>query len=440
MWTLTRGGGVWLRPYSAFLAFSGQARLFLSVLVGMALVVDGIYAVLLNLYLLRLGYGTEFIGLVNAAGLLTFAAASLPAGILGGRYSNSTMMKWGAVLSALGSICLPMAETLPPALRESGLVLSYALMLVGFSFFFVNGAPFLLNVVEVAQKHRAFSLKTAAWALAGFAGSLLGGILPGIVAAQLGVALDDPAPYRLTMQISSGVMLLSALLLVARIRPVPADDAPASAAVDSRRGNAKSASPGITQALLALIVVMTVIRLFQVAGSATAMVYFNVYMDRQLAVSTAMIGLIAALGRLTGVPTALLTPRLVRRYGDIRVIIFASLMGSLALLPMALVEHWLAAALGFVGALAVTSIRYTAFVVYILDLVPKSQQSIMAGSGEMAAGLSFAMMALGGGLLLSLFAFRDLFLLGSLFTFIGTALFWLYISISKPKHKLKPAL
>ena len=119
---------------------------------------------------------------------------------------------------------------------------------------------------------------------------------------------------------------------------------------ESRNGNGKSASPGITQTLLILIIVMTVIRLFQVAGSATAMVYFNVYMDRQLAVSTAMIGLIAAIGRLTGVPTALLTPRLVRRYGDVSVILAASLVGSLALLPMALVEHWIAAALGFVGA------------------------------------------------------------------------------------------
>ena len=38
----------------------------------------------------------------------------------------------------------------------------------------------------------------------------------------------------------------------------------------------------------------------------------------------------------------------------------------------------------------------------------------MAGTGEMAAGLSFAVMALGGGIILSLFAFRDLFLLGAL--------------------------
>ena len=53
----------------------------------------------------------------------------------------------------------------------------------------------------------------------------------------------------------------------------------------------------------------------------------------------------------------------------------------------------------------------------------------------MAAGLSFAIMALGGGLLLSLLAFRDLFLLGTLFSLTGTFTFWLHILASKRKRK-----
>ena len=65
---------------------------------------------------------------------------------------------------------------------------------------------------------------------------------------------------------------------------------------------------------------------------------------------------------------------------------------------MALVEHWLAASFGYIGAISMMSVRYTAFIVYILDLVPRSWQALMAGTGEAAAGLSFAMMALGGGL------------------------------------------
>ena len=424
------------RIIKAIRAFNPQARLFFVVIVGLAFVVDGVYSVLLNLYLLRLGYGTEFIGLVNAAGLLTFAFTSLPAGILGSRYSVTGLMKFGAVLSLIGGTLLPIAEWLPPLWQESWLVFHYALMLGGFAFFFVNGAPFLINVVDGAYKHHAFALQAAHWSLAGFAGSLAGGILPGIIANMNATTLDDPTPYRLTLTLTSVVLALSTLLVM-RIRPLEphSNRKPAEAASGNSRQSLSWTTPLIT-----LIVIMTLIRLFQVAGSATALIYFNVYMDRHLAIPTAMIGSIAAIGRLTGVPTALLTPWLVRRWGNVNVVIGASLIASLSLLPMALVEHWLAAAIGFVGAVAMMSVRFTAFIVYILDLVPKAQQAVMAGSGEMAAGLSFAMMALGGGLLLSLFAFRDLFLLGALFSFIGTVTFWLYIHVTKPKRKLKPAI
>jgi len=185
---------------------------------------------------------------------------------------------------------------------------------------------------------------------------------------------------------------------------------------------------------------MTVIRLFQVSSSATAMVYFNVYMDQHLAVSTALIGAMAAIGRLTGVPTALLTPALVKRWGDAGVVIGASMLATLCLIPMALAAHWLSASFGYIGAVSMMAVRFTAFTVYILDLVPRRHQALMAGTGEAAAGLSFAMMALGGGLLLTAFSFRDLFLLGTLFGFIGTALFWLYALASKAKRKPKPAL
>ena len=75
--------------------YNPQARLFFAVVVGAAFVVDGVYTVILNLYMLRLGYGTELIGLVNAAGLLSFALTSLPAGILGSRFSNTRLMKLG---------------------------------------------------------------------------------------------------------------------------------------------------------------------------------------------------------------------------------------------------------------------------------------------------------------------------------------------------------
>ncbi len=417
-------------------ALNPQARLFFAVIVGLTFVADGLVSVLLNLYLLRLGYGTEFIGLVNAVGLLTFGLASLPAGILGSRMSTTALMKFGAFACLAGGLLLPMVEWLPPGWREAAFVVPPALMFGGFAFVFVNGAPFLINVVDDAYKHHAFALKAAHWSLAGFAGSLIGGLLPGAIAGMAGWTLDDSQPYRITFALAVLILALTAFLSL-RIRPLPPRSPSATAEIAAERNGAGG---GWAASVFMLIVIMTVIRLFQVAGSATAMVYFNVYMDQQLAVSTALIGAMAAIGRLTGVPTALVTPYLVGRWGNIRVVIWSSMVATLCLIPMALVEHWLAASFGYIGAISMMSVRYTAFIVYILDLVPRKHQALMAGTGEAAAGLSFAMMALGGGLLLTAFAFRDLFLLGTLISFIGTVLFWLYVLVSKRKRKLKPAL
>ena len=428
------------RMVNAVRQFNHQARLFFVAVLGLGFAIDGVYTVLLNLYLLRLNYGTEFIGLVNAVGLLAFAFTSLPAGILGTRLSNTRMMKIGAGMILAGGLLLPLVEYVPSSWQASWFVIHYALMLAGFSFFFVNGAPFLMNIVDSRQKNDAFAIKNAHLSLAAFVGSLVGGIVPELITRLNDLTLDDPAPYRITLMIVS-VVLGIVFLLILNIRPLPVStpgrqrQACAAAKQPSADDQVKWALP-----VIALIGMMTLIRLLQVAGAATAVVYFNVYMDAHLQVSTSVIGAIAALGRLTGVPAALIVPRLVRRWGNANVVLWGSLVSALFLIPLALVEHWLAAATGFIGILAVMSLRYTAFVVYILDLVPKVQQSVMAGSGEMAAGFSFALMAMGGGIILSLFTFRDLFLVGAMLSLIGTAIFWWHCRKSKPGHRLKPAI
>ena len=104
--------------------FSRDVRLFLvtSVLTGFCFI--GVYLVLFNLYLVRLGYGPEFIGLVNAAGMFIFAISSLPAGALGRRWGARRTMIVGIAGLALGLALASLAEFLPAALRDGGLVLT----------------------------------------------------------------------------------------------------------------------------------------------------------------------------------------------------------------------------------------------------------------------------------------------------------------------------
>jgi predicted MFS family arabinose efflux permease len=190
----------------------------------------------------------------------------------------------------------------------------------------------------------------------------------------------------------------------------------------------------IGQASLAIIGIMALIRLLQITSMSTTLTFFNLYLDTSLQIPTAQIGLIAALGRLLAVPAALVTPFLTARRGPAMVAIWASLGGSLSMLPMALVPHWSAAGLGFMGVVALSSVRYSAFLVYSMELVSPEQRGAMSGAGEMAAGISFAMMAFGGGYLISQFGYPPLFLTGAGLSALGTLILWTYLR--RPKQEI----
>jgi predicted MFS family arabinose efflux permease len=188
---------------------------------------------------------------------------------------------------------------------------------------------------------------------------------------------------------------------------------------------------------LGMVAMMALIRLFQVAGMGTTSTFINVYLDTNLHVSTATIGLLSALARLLSVPAALLTPFLSARRGSAFVVVWASLGSALSMLPMVFISHWLAAGLGFMGVVALSSLRYSAFMVYSMELTPPGWRSTMSGAGEMAAGFSFALMALSGGYIIATMGYHTLFLIGFGLTLGGTLMFWAYARASRRALAIK---
>src|SRR5688500_8035495 len=88
--------------------------LYLAATAGLGLAFDGgVFSVLFNLYLLRLGFGPEFIGQVAGAGLLSFSLTSLPAGSIGERWGYRHVMVAGLVMIVAGGILLPLSPLLP---------------------------------------------------------------------------------------------------------------------------------------------------------------------------------------------------------------------------------------------------------------------------------------------------------------------------------------
>ena len=123
-----------------------NVRLFLVSIALLGFTVSGgIYPVLFNLYLLRLGYGVDFIGLFNGTGGLSFALFSLPAGVMCRRWGNRRMLIWGLALIAVSSGALPLAEFAPAAWQKAALLSTRVPTAPGFALYIVSATPFLMS-------------------------------------------------------------------------------------------------------------------------------------------------------------------------------------------------------------------------------------------------------------------------------------------------------
>lgn len=429
---------------STIRTFNRNILLYLTATAILGFALDGgVYSVIFNLYLLRLGFGPEFIGQINSAGLTTFALASLPAGALAGRFPARWLMTIGLALMIFGSLALPLAESFVPLNPAPLLLGAFVVVYFGMALYFVPAVPFIFDVTKPHERSPAFSAQTALLALSAFIGSLIGGFLPTVFANAMGIDLNAASPYRYTLIVASVVMLPALIAIWCTRVDTSATE------TESRQEPPPIALPveattplqrrwrGIQASAITLVFLLSVVRFFQVASIGAAGTFFNVYMDTELGVPTATIGVVAAIARLVGVPVALLTPLLVMRWGARSTVAFAGIASVISLLPLAFAPMWAVAGMGYIGIIAFASMRYPAFLAYSTEKVPAKWRGTLSGAGETAGGLSFAAMALVGGYVIATQGFSSLFLISAGFTLFGTFLFWAWFM--RPREENTPA-
>jgi MFS family permease len=389
----------------------------------------GIASVLQNLYLLRLGSGPEFIGLFNSSGLFVFALISLPIGSIR-RTSSRRLLLIGLSLIWLGMLAIPLAHWAPLSWQSAGLLGGRIIALIGLSFFFVHSAPFLMGITTGEWQNRSLSWQTAVLAIAGFAGGLLGGYLPGWISMASGIALSRPEPYQYPLFLASLILLIAFVAIGRMPEPKPETTMPRGASEKHQ----DLATTSWTGPIWLFVLMISVVRILQVASPGAMVSFANVYFDDGLGISTDKIGLLTAVGRLASVPVALLTPVLLTHWGGFRVVILISLGSAAASLPMVVSDNWQLAGLGYILASAAAPLRYLSFLVYSLSLVSPERRAFISGAGEMSIGFGFAFMALAGGFLISGYGYQLFFGVSLVLSVLGALLYWI---VFRPLQLLK---
>jgi len=407
--------------------FNSNIRYFLISGAVHGFVYFGIYALLLNIYLLRLGYEPKFIGLVNGLGPLMLAVFSLPAGIVSRRFGSRRVMLWSYVGVVISDGLLPLSEWLPEEIRPTWIIGTYVMAWISSAFLIVNFGPYMMAWSGEGERNHVFAIQAASFPVAGFLGSFLGGTLPNLFARLANVTLDSPTPYRNALLVAAAIELLTIVALMQTAEAeVETDVSITTQSMDD------------TPPPYRLIILFSLVNLLAIAGEWTMRVYFNIYLDSVLATPITVIGILSASAQVMGL-TAFLAPQAAARWGRNRVVRLGLFSVFIAFIPWIMIAHWLAVGVGYVILVAVLSLTYPILGVFGQSVVEPRWRTMMSSAGTMSIGVGIALTSLGGGYVIASSGFKTLFVLGALASLLGAGVVWLFLP-HEPAVEATPAL
>lgn len=353
-----------------------------SVLLTFGLAVSGLFY---NLLLVELGYdqrGTRLplvgevplLGLLNSLPVLVAALSSLPIWWAVSRGGPRRALVAGALLSggALLGVALwpaPLPLLICAALSGPATVLWQ-----------VSAAPFMMEHSGPRERDALFALSAGLSIGVAGLGSLVGGLLPGLAAAGLGLPAQSAAAYRATFAVAAALTALAALPLLGSGRRTPPGTAgPVPASVVDRRALLRTAL-GAWRFLVSPLLISF--------GAALLIPFLNLYFRQRYGASDAALGVVFALvGIATGAAT-LAAPLLSRRLGKMGSVVLTQSLAIPCLLLLGLAPGLWAATLIALARGALMNMAAPLYDAYAMERSPTAARPIVIGliNGAFSAG------------------------------------------------------
>lgn len=410
--------------------FQRNARLYLisNALSGVSV---GILLVLYNLYLVALGYGTDFIGVILLVGTLGAGLAIFPAGWCVDRFGGKAILIWSSLLIGVAGVGLLLFRQPVP------LLVSSFITGIGGAFILVVNAPFLTVNSTPGERSHLFSLNIVLTLVTIVLGKVIGGVLPvwfrgssWLMAplpswsSWLLANQPDARSYQLVLLLA-GIIAgpsLVPLFLLSNDRP-PVTSQPVTAhsvqslllGLEHIQVRAVLRSPifllSLTQVLIGL-------------GAGLFIPYFNVYFVQHLRASSALFGLID--GGATAI-TALLTltaPLLALRLGKVNTIVLTQLASIPLLLTIGLTGTLPLVALLYLLRQGLMDMSSGIFQVFSMEAVPQQHRGLANSSYQASFQVAWALTAPLGGLIIVRLGYPPIFVAAAVCYLLSIAILW----------------
>ncbi len=426
-----------------FRALGRNARLYL-ISNAIQAVSVGAIAIIYTLYLVALGYGTDFIGVTVVVATIGGGLGIIPANPLVRRFGWRAMLLASDLVGGVAILAQIVAPTAPVILLTSlGVGASVAIV-------FVINTPLLTAYSTPRERTALFGLNNAIAFVGGILGTLLGGALPelfartdvrGLAALRalrpLLVAPDQAHVYELSL-LAAGVIALPSLIPVLLMRneprrePAPAPLSPPLPAGRGGRGVRTSHAPLRKQLASALPAARTIatgvigrFSLEQIVvgfGAGLFVPYVSLYFVNRLHTSTFAFGALSAVLSVAVALTSLLAAPISERFGRVR----ASVVAQAASLPFLLAlglfpAFWLAAA-AYVARGALMALTNPPLQTFYMEAVPEERRVLASSASNVGFQVAWSLGAGAGGWLIALAGYRLPFLAAAPFYAASAAL------------------
>lgn len=321
----------------------------------------GIYGVIFNLYILRLGFGEDFLGLILSISATSTGLFSIPAAFVCDRLGRKRTLLLSSVLSAISLFFL--YNTTTPELLVLFSLASGMASALGL----VTGSTFLLENSTTEERMYLFSMSSLIYTFSLLSGNMLGGFLPDILADLISAQSGSAISYRLTLYVSL-IATMASLLPLAYV-----------AEKNSKENNGIRGQLHIYRSIFKSKVVrqMTLFYCLYGIGWGTSLPYFNVYFDTVLGASANQIGIFFSLSQIFMILGYFLVPVLTERTGKVRLVSIVQILSIPFLLMFVLTNNLLIAVIGFVMRYMLMNMANPILNSFKLEIVQPEERSMI---------------------------------------------------------------
>lgn len=324
---------------------------------------QSIFNLVLNLYILKLGYSLDFLGSLGALPGLSAAVLAIPLAIL---CSNTSARK-----SLLISVMLGIAAMSGLALftGKAPLMIFSALNGAATAVFSITAFPLMARNSDESDRQRLFSFQFAAYMTAAFTGNLAAGWLTGLWSRLFCGGIEGVMAYRLTM-LSACALLIAAswpALKIRESRPIDKSDGKSFSGID-----------------FSAALVVFAPQLLIGFGAGMIMPYLNIFFKTSFTLGIASLGLCMSLMPLAMAAGGLMGPWLVKKQGRVRAMITLQSLSIPFLAAMGFSGFIVPVVLAAFARTLFMNASWPIYSVFMLSHFPQNQHS--AASAIYSAG------------------------------------------------------